>query len=102
MKLRMLREKKGLTQQNVADGIDCSVNVYSRYERGEREPSIDTILKLASFFDVTTDYLLDANSDSSISLTVYEQEMLSVYRNADKRAKADALGILKSHQIDNP
>ena len=58
MELKKIRTQKGLTQQAVADGIQCSTTVYARYERGEREPSIEMLLRLSAFFDVTVDYLL--------------------------------------------
>ena len=49
MELKKIRTQKGLTQQAVADGIQCSPTVYARYERGEREPSIEMLLKLSSW-----------------------------------------------------
>ena len=58
MKLRELREQKGVTQKEVADAIECTATVYSRYERGEREPDISTLCSLADYFEVSTDTLI--------------------------------------------
>ena len=58
MKLRELREQKGVTQKEVADAIGCTATVYSRYERGEREPDISTLCSLADYFEVSTDILI--------------------------------------------
>ena len=58
MKLRELREQKGVTQKKVADAIGCTATVYSRYERGEREPDISTLCSLADYFEVSTDTLI--------------------------------------------
>lgn len=58
MKLRELREQKGVTQKEVADAIGCTATVYSRYERGEREPDISTLCSLADYFKVSTDALI--------------------------------------------
>ena len=58
MRLKELRIKCGATQKDVAEYIMCSPTVYSRYERGEREPDIYTLGKLADFFKVTVDYLI--------------------------------------------
>ena len=55
MELRKIRTQKGLTQQQVADGIQCSATVYARFERGESEPSIETLLRLSAFQGVTVD-----------------------------------------------
>ena len=58
MKLRELREQKGVTQKEVANAIGCTATVYSRYERGEREPDISTLCSLADYFEVSTDTLI--------------------------------------------
>ena len=66
MRLRELRKERKLTQRQVADAISTSTPVYCRYEKGEREPSIDTIIRLSDFFEVTCDYLL--GRDNSLNL----------------------------------
>lgn len=56
--LRTLREKKNLTQQQVADIMSISRQAYSKWEIGEREPDYAMLVKLADFYTVTIDYLL--------------------------------------------
>ena len=58
MRLKELRLKKGVTQQEVASAIGVSANNYARYERGERQPDYDTLKKKSKFYNVSTDYLL--------------------------------------------
>ena len=57
-RLKELRVEKGYTQRQVAIAIGCSVNNYSRYERGEREPDIYTLKALSKYFEVSIDYIL--------------------------------------------
>ena len=59
MRLKELREEKGVTQKTVADNIYCAPSVYARYERGVREPDIDTLCKLADYHNVSVDYILE-------------------------------------------
>ena len=59
MRLKELRTEKGATQKEVAEFIGCSPLVYSRYEREEREPDIDTLCRLANYFEVSLDYLVE-------------------------------------------
>lgn len=99
MELKKIRTQKGFTQQQVADGIDCSPTVYSRYERGEREPSIEVLLKLSAFFDVTVDYLLGNGETTMSTFTKYEMDLIMAAREADDRAREDALNTLRSHRI---
>lgn len=61
-RLKGLREDRGLTQEELAAHIGISEPQIWRYEKGDSEPRADTILKLAVFFGVSTDYLL-GNSD---------------------------------------
>ncbi|MBE7081319.1 MAG: helix-turn-helix transcriptional regulator [Clostridiales bacterium] len=56
--LKKLRLENGFSQKNLAEKLEISVKTLSHWETGYSEPSIDFILKLATFFEVTTDYLL--------------------------------------------
>ena len=58
-KIRYLRKHQELTQAEVADGINILQSTYSNYEQGTREPNLETLKKLANFFDVSIDYLLE-------------------------------------------
>ena len=57
-RLKELRILKEVTQKDVADKINCAVNTYSKYERGDREPDIDTLKRLSRYFGVSIDHIL--------------------------------------------
>lgn len=100
MNLKEIRAKRNLTQQQVADHIGCSAVVYSRYEKGTRQPSIETLLRLADLFGVTVDYLLGRQNVEDSTLSKFEVDLVNAARNADDRACEDALQVLISHGID--
>ena len=56
-RIKKLRQQKGLTQRQMADTFGITERNYQRYEATD-SPSNDTLIKLAEFFEVTTDYLL--------------------------------------------
>lgn len=56
-RMRSLREQKKITQAELGAKIGVSGATVNRYEQGKREPDIDTLEKIADFFDVTLDYL---------------------------------------------
>lgn len=58
MRLKDLREDSDLTQQTVADYLHIKQNTYSQYESGNRQLPIDILVKLAEFYNVSTDYIL--------------------------------------------
>lgn len=57
-KLKMLRKKKGLTQQEVAKLVHVERGVYTNWELGNRNPNYENLSMLACVFDVSIDYLL--------------------------------------------
>lgn len=56
--LRELREKKGITQQQLAATLNLSKNAISHYEKDINMPNLDTVQKIADVFNVSVDYLL--------------------------------------------
>lgn len=57
-RLKELREKIGLNQKECAEKLNISRGSISFYENGERLPDIETIYNMATFFDVSADYLV--------------------------------------------
>ena len=58
MKLKEIREAKGISQRQAAIGLNLSPTVYNRYENGVREPPNALLLVIADYFGVTVDELL--------------------------------------------
>ena len=59
MKLKQLREENGVSQKELALYLNIKQNTYSQYETGKRQLPIDVLIKLAKFYNTTTDYILD-------------------------------------------
>lgn len=58
MRLRDLREDRDLTQQTVAEYLHIQQNTYSQYENGRRQIPVEALIRLAAYYDTSTDYLL--------------------------------------------
>ena len=69
------RNRKHLTQQQLAEAIGVSKNTVFSWEKGLRKPDIDSLSMLADFFGVTTDYLLgketEGTNDADIKFAVF-------------------------------
>lgn len=63
MRIRSLREKACKTQKEVANGVGISEREYGHYETGYRLPKIETLIKLADYFNVTIDYLVGRSDE---------------------------------------
>lgn len=59
MRLKELRISKGVSQLKLAIDLGLNQNSISRYECGEREADYTTLIKLADYFNVSIDYLLE-------------------------------------------
>lgn len=57
-RLQLLRERKGLTQAQVAAYLGCSQQSVSSWESGELEPSLSNIQKLTEFYKISINYLI--------------------------------------------
>ena len=62
-RIRDLREDKELTQKEVAGILQCSQQVYSNYELGQRDIPTDILIKLSRLYKVSTDYILGLTDD---------------------------------------
>ena len=58
-RIRDLREDNDLTQHQIATLLNISQSTYSRYENGELEIPIQTLIKLANYYDTSIDYLVN-------------------------------------------
>ena len=56
--LKVLRKERKFTQQKVALDLNISRESLSYYENGKRQPSIELIIQMADYFNVSIDYLI--------------------------------------------
>lgn len=78
-KIKMLREKAGMTQVELAKRLGLSRAAVNAWEMGITVPSTHYIIELAHFFQVSTDYLLGLPEYPSISVQgLTEREVASV------------------------
>lgn len=64
-RLVKLRENRGITQQTLADDLKITRQSLSLYEKAERTINIDLLVKIAKYFDVSTDYLLGLTDNAT-------------------------------------
>lgn len=93
-RIAKLRKKKGLSQYDLAERLGFSRGKLANYEQGSRKPDYDTLMIIASFFDVSVAYLLYGKADD-------ETNILPELNKKDERDIAKKLeNILKSMESD--
>ncbi len=66
-RIRDLREDNDFTQKQISKLLNCSQQVYSNYELGQRDIPSYILIKLSSIYNVSTDYLLEITDNPNIN-----------------------------------
>ncbi len=74
----LLKEERNLTNKQVEQGAGLASSSLSQWKAGKGKPSMDNIIKLSRFFDVTSDYLLCLSEDRKGKSALSEEEKLIV------------------------
>lgn len=72
-RLKQLRQSKHLTLKQVAERVGISVSVLSAYEVEDRHPSYHILLRLATLYDVSCDYLIGREKMRTLDVTGLSQ-----------------------------
>lgn len=68
-RLRDLREDNELKQEDLGKIIHTTKQSYGRYENGQRKLSIEDLIKIADFYNVSTDYILGRTDNPEVNRT---------------------------------
>ena len=104
LKLRELRLDSEKTQAELALFLGTSRQVYANYENGINEPSLDTLARLADFFECSTDYLLGREDDfgnvtvqgTSPNFTSEELEIVRIFRKLPNDLQRRAAAYMRN------
>lgn len=101
--LQQLRRSKGITQEEAADIFEVSLSSYQKYERDAISPSYDTLIKIADFYGVTTDFLLGRDNGSpldeyagTVNMSVLEREIIDGYFNLGDDTRKKFMDMLET------
>ena len=95
-KLKQKRISLGFTQEKVAEKLNMNESFYSRIENGSRSLSLQTLLDIANFYDLSLDWLLlDCTSSSMDSKLLVEID--AVFRDKSPSETAFLLNLLHVH-----
>ena len=99
IRLKELRQERGLNQQELALKIATTQRNISNWENGNTEPDIQMILKMSKFFEVTTDYLLYDNERIDIKEddAFLENSLIALIKNLSSDKKKALLVLLQGY-----
>lgn len=102
--IKELRQKRGITQEELADALRVSVQTISRWENGANAPDLSMLPQLAVYFSVTTDYLLGVERNETMAKLIKTTETfeLASKQEAEEmvlKFKGEKFPVLKDYKI---
>lgn len=99
--IKRLRSEKNISQQELAQRIDSNQRQVSKWENGVIEPNIESLIKLADYFEVSTDYLLGRSNDVGVietnaNLTAFQSNLLAVVAKLPRDDQFQVLGFAQA------
>jgi len=93
-RLVYLRRRQGLTQAKLAEKLCISRSCLSGIESGRRDPNLDTLIRLADYFDVSVDYLLGRSNlpilQRGLTANRSPEEVLDLIASLIKQCRKDS------------
>lgn len=90
------RKKKGWSQEDLADKLDVSRQSVSKWESAQSQPDLNKIIKMSELFNVSTDYLLKNNEQTSQSETLNNNNTSTIKYLSDNKADEYLINYEKS------
>lgn len=96
-RLKELRKEYSVTQEELANILQVRRPAISGYETKNQQPDFDRLIKLANFFNVTTDYLLGRSNIRNTEKPMKEEqhEILSIFNKLSSNDKKRAIGLIR-------
>lgn len=101
--LKELRLKRQLTSEQLCERLGIKGGSYRNYERNDRKPDYDTLVKLADFYGVSTDYILGRPNakapkdpfDEIETIDEMEKDLIKEWLNLDEKSRKSFLDVLR-------
>ncbi|BBI33281.1 helix-turn-helix domain-containing protein [Cohnella abietis] len=96
-RLRELRLRRKISQEEVARHIGITRSAYSHYEINNRQPVYETLIKLAAYFEVSLDYIIGgiiAKSKPEPAVTPDNREILTLFQHMSQEQRKKSITLI--------
>ena len=97
LNIKEIRSKKGILQKEVAAAAGLHPANYNKIEKGEREPSVEALAKVAKLFDMTIDQVVYYEGDIPSEVTIEDKSVLERMKMIDQLGNDDKQAIFQLH-----
>lgn len=92
-----LIDSSSMSDSAMCKELELGNGIIGKWRKGIQKPSTEAIIKIASYFDVTTDYLLLGSQRNSASISVEDAEWLALIHQLPEDAQLEFKGELKGY-----
>lgn len=94
-RVRKKRTELGLNQKTLAERVGISPSAINQYEKGDKVPSTETLVKLAQELEITTDYLLGASMEDGIFVDASVVEAFQDFKKLSSRDRQNIIANIR-------
>ena len=94
-KIKTLRKRQGLSQEELSERVEINATHLSRLETGKYQPSIDVLKRLADALEVSTDYLLSPDDEEPAEVHIANRPLAERIRLIDSLDEADQQALVQ-------
>lgn len=103
IRLLELRNEKRLSQRDIAKLFNVSQGTYNNWENARTQPSLEQLIALADFFDVSVDYLIGKDdyypsANPGVTLNDKQRRMLALFDEHDEEYQNALIRLLESEK----
>lgn len=97
-RIKKLREELVLTQQDLADKLNCSKSVIGLYESETRKPSLEVLVKLSEIFDSSIDYILGKSDIRKPEQHIKDEFSFAYHKETEGLSEDEIIDAIKAYK----
>ena len=95
-KIKQLRNERNLSLEKLAFSLNVAKSILWKYEKDQAVPSAEIIKRIASFFDVSTDYLIFDDGEKENLTKIVDKDLLKKFEQVDSMNTEDKEYVMKT------
>ena len=93
--IRRIRQMRGLTQENIANDLGCSLNTYTKIERGETNVPFMRLVQIATYLNSSVTALVQEKEETSITELAESIDKIQATMDTLQQTLAESLAVYK-------
>ena len=97
-RIKNLREELNMTQQELADKLEGAKSTVAMYEKGDRKPSLEVLVKLSEIFDSSIDYILGISDIRNPEQHIKDEFSFAYHKETEGLSEEEIIDAIKAYK----